>query len=264
MKDSGQRDQYNGGAVRDKREGKGRYDLMSVLALFRIARVYEDGAIGKGDRNWEQGIALSRFMDSALRHLNQFLAGMRDEDHLAQAAWNIMGLIHTEDQIKRGNLPAELNDLPETVTDKFKNWDELDSQPQTKRKPAIYVAGSVRGKKGDNATRAEMLENIEAGRARAKFLQESLAGCKFYFPHTHEDLFQNAFDEKYITSDQILDQCLDIVALCDFIVVTTDPEESQGTSKEVAHALINGLAVINVWMHPEHEWPAIIARAINV
>ena len=112
MKDSGERDYYHGGAQRDKRQGKGRYDLISPIALSRLARVYEEGAKGKGDRNWEEGIPLSRFFDSAIRHINQYLSGMRDEDHLTQAAWNLFGVIHTQDQIEKGNLPCELDDLP--------------------------------------------------------------------------------------------------------------------------------------------------------
>ena len=55
---------------------------------------------------------LCRYIDSAKRHLDQFLEGNRDEDHAAQALYNLMALIHTEEMIRRGVLPAELNDLP--------------------------------------------------------------------------------------------------------------------------------------------------------
>ena len=115
MKDSGERDQYTGGAVRDRRDGKGRYDLISPIALERLAKVYEEGGKGKGDRNREQGIPLSRFLDSAMRHIQQYLRGMRDEDHLTQAAWNLFGAIHTDDQVSRMNLPMELDDLPDYI-----------------------------------------------------------------------------------------------------------------------------------------------------
>ena len=112
---SGKKDKYKTGATRDQRAGKGRYDLISPLALERIAQVYERGALNHGSRNWEKGLPLSRCMDSALRHLNQYLSGMRDEDHLAQATWNIIALIHTEIMIERGLLPKSLNDLPNYV-----------------------------------------------------------------------------------------------------------------------------------------------------
>ena len=111
-KKSKRNDAYRGGATRDARQGKGRFDLITPIALTRLAGVYERGGIHRGDRNWEKGIPLSRFLDSALRHLSQYLEGYRDEDHLAQAAWNIFGLIHTEEMIRRGKLPKSLNDLP--------------------------------------------------------------------------------------------------------------------------------------------------------
>lgn len=117
MKDSGKRDTYEGGAVRDCRKGKGRYDLITPIALKRLAIVYEQGAEGKGERNWEDGIPLSRFWDSASRHLNQFKEGYRDEDHLAQALWNICGLIHTQTMIDRGLLPEKLDDLPDYLSE---------------------------------------------------------------------------------------------------------------------------------------------------
>ncbi len=111
-KDSGKRQSFETGAVRDIQQGKGRFDLITPIALRRLAGVYERGAVKYADRNWEKGIPLGRFMDSALRHLNQYIEGNRDEDHLAQAMWNIASAIHTEEMIKRKLLPEELNNLP--------------------------------------------------------------------------------------------------------------------------------------------------------
>jgi hypothetical protein len=87
---------YDTGAKRDNREGKGRYDLISPIMLERLAKVYERGAIQKGDRNWEKGFPVSRALDSACRHINQYRQGLRDEDHLAQAIWNLAAAIHFE------------------------------------------------------------------------------------------------------------------------------------------------------------------------
>jgi len=114
LNDGGTRLEYDTGAMKEdwrKTEGKGRYDLLPPEAIQRIAEVYRKGAIKYGDRNWQQGIPLSRFMDSGLRHLFQHLAGKTDEDHLAQAAWNVIALIWTETRIQEGKLPKELNDL---------------------------------------------------------------------------------------------------------------------------------------------------------
>lgn len=112
-KDSGQREQHSTGAVRDVRGGKGRYDLLPTRGLRRLAGVYERGAIKYAARNWEKGMPMSRYADSGLRHLFQYLEGHRDEDHLAQAAFNILAMIDHEERVQLGLLPAEINDLPQ-------------------------------------------------------------------------------------------------------------------------------------------------------
>lgn len=112
IKDSGRRENFATGAVRDQKEGKGRYDLLPMHALERLAKVYEGGALKYGEENWRKGIPLRRFLDSALRHLCKFAQGQRDEDHAAMAAWNILSLIETEFVIGRGLLPADLANLP--------------------------------------------------------------------------------------------------------------------------------------------------------
>jgi hypothetical protein len=56
-----------------------------------------------------------RYLDSCPRHLNKYKEGHRDEDHLAAAVWNLMAFIHTEEMIKRGLLPASLDDRPESL-----------------------------------------------------------------------------------------------------------------------------------------------------
>jgi hypothetical protein len=112
VKDSGKRQEFKTGSVRDTNIGKGRYDLISPLMLQRLAKHFENGAVKYGDRNWEKGQPLSRYFDSTIRHLYKHLEGMRDEDHLAAAIWNIGAMIHTEELIERELLPKELSDLP--------------------------------------------------------------------------------------------------------------------------------------------------------
>lgn len=116
-KDSGQREEFGSGAVRDVRQGKGRYDLISFLALSRIAGVYERGAAKYDDRNWEKGMPIGRTLDSALRHIGQYITGEDDEDHLAQAAWNLIAALHFDEGIKRGYYPSELDDRPHYSVD---------------------------------------------------------------------------------------------------------------------------------------------------
>lgn len=105
--DSGRREHFRSGMVRDVREGKGRFDLISPFAIKRLAQVYERGAAKYDDRNWEKGAPYCRFLDSALRHINQYLSRETDEDHLAQAAWNLLAIMHFE-EVGR----TELDDRP--------------------------------------------------------------------------------------------------------------------------------------------------------
>ena len=112
FKDSGKRSEFSTGAVRDLQEGKGRMDLMPVRALIEVSKIMETGARKYAARNWEQGIPLSRFMDSGIRHALKWLRGDRDEPHLAMACWNLLCLLDTQGRIEEGLLPAELNDLP--------------------------------------------------------------------------------------------------------------------------------------------------------
>ena len=100
------------GAVRNNREGKGRFDLLPARAMAVKARHFESGASQHGDRNWEKGQPLSWYLDSALRHSFQVLQGDTSEDHAAAAGWNWDCYIETRERIKAGLLPAELDDLP--------------------------------------------------------------------------------------------------------------------------------------------------------
>ena len=107
LEDTGHRMKSETGAMRDRQPGKGRFDLISPFALMRLAQVYEKGAAKFADRNWESGLPYSWLIDSALRHLTQYLMGKDDEDHLAQAAFNIFALMHFEDA-----MPGRFDDLP--------------------------------------------------------------------------------------------------------------------------------------------------------
>ena len=106
IKDSGDRTQFNSGAVRDMHTGKGRYDLLPMCVIDRLAKHYEAGALKYSDRNWEKGIPAHSFADSAMRHFCKYMDGWDDEDHLIAAIWNLCGLAWTE--VKR----PEMMDIP--------------------------------------------------------------------------------------------------------------------------------------------------------
>ena len=113
IKDSGHRRTFDTGAQRDRGAGKGMPALISPIFIDRLARLLEAGAAKYSARNWEKGMPLSEYLQSALRHLFQYLEGRRDEDHMAAAAFNVMAFIHTEEMVRRGLLPVELDDLPD-------------------------------------------------------------------------------------------------------------------------------------------------------
>jgi len=117
VQDSGQMQSFDTGSVRDTREGKGRFDLVSPIALKRIAQHYENGGKKYSDRNWEKGQPVMRSLDSAIRHINTLIEykqkGMAlDEDHLAAACWNLMAIMHVEEMVRCGLLPCDLIDYP--------------------------------------------------------------------------------------------------------------------------------------------------------
>ena len=112
VKDSGEHREFSSGAKRDKKIGKGRYDLLPTRTIHALAIHYQKGADKYADRNWEKGIPISEFVDSALRHAFQFLQRETDENHLIAAIWNLCGAYDTLERIKDGLLPEELNDLP--------------------------------------------------------------------------------------------------------------------------------------------------------
>ena len=98
IKDSGTRRTFETGAVRDNEVGKGRTDLIPACALLRLSKHYEIGGKKYGENNYQLGIPISSFMDSAMRHLLKYMDGWDDEDHLSAATWNILGAMWTEEK----------------------------------------------------------------------------------------------------------------------------------------------------------------------
>lgn len=110
VKDSGERQQFSTGSVRDIQAGKGRFDLIPTLPYRRLAIHYENGARKYGDNNWQKGQPLKRLLDSAERHLNNLKAGEPTEDHAISVVWNLFAYIWTLNEIEAGRLPKELDD----------------------------------------------------------------------------------------------------------------------------------------------------------
>jgi phytoene dehydrogenase-like protein len=99
-KDSGERQSYDSGMVRDTQKDKERFDLLrprdvpySAQFLTRCAGLMARGAEKYGERNWEVANSfeeVERFEQSAERHLQQWLAGEVDEDHAAAVFFNLL------------------------------------------------------------------------------------------------------------------------------------------------------------------------------
>lgn len=121
INDSRERISYGEGmAMREPSTGKGRYDLVSPFATRRLAEWHELGAKKYADRNWEKGIPFSRYVDSAKRHLDKFIMGMEDEDHLAAVAWNVYAIMHHQELGQ-----TELDDMPHYLSPQKKQTEEF-------------------------------------------------------------------------------------------------------------------------------------------
>ncbi len=97
--------QFNSGAVRSKLDDV-RFDLISPLALRRLAATYAEGAEKYGDNNFRKGMEFSNVLNHVLTHIFDYLAGKdSDEDLLAHACWGLMTLMEQE------TTKPELNDL---------------------------------------------------------------------------------------------------------------------------------------------------------
>ena len=75
-------------------------------AILELAKHYEEGAKKYAERNWEIGIPLHCYIDSAVRHYLKYRRGDKDEPHARAFLWNILGAWWTH-----LNKP-ELIDLP--------------------------------------------------------------------------------------------------------------------------------------------------------
>jgi len=99
-KDSGVREPYESGMVRDTQNGKPMFMLMIPVDVpydeqmfTRVAGLMARGAEKYGFRNWEKAnseVELERFKESAFRHFMQWITGETDEDHAAAVFFNVI------------------------------------------------------------------------------------------------------------------------------------------------------------------------------
>ena len=63
--------------------------------FLEVAIHFEEGAKKYGENNWQKGIPVKWYIDSAVRHYLKFLRGDTDEPHDRAFCWNIMCAIWT-------------------------------------------------------------------------------------------------------------------------------------------------------------------------
>lgn len=73
--------------------------------ILDVAKHFEQGAKKYGEHNWQKGIPIHSYIDSAIRHYLKFNAGITDEPHDRAFVWNILCCIWTME-----NKP-EMNDF---------------------------------------------------------------------------------------------------------------------------------------------------------
>lgn len=102
-KDSGQREEYPTGMVRDTQEGKPDYTLVDFAYLKRWAELMARGAVKYGRDNWRRASTeeeLERFKASALRHMYQWLEGDESEDHSVACSFNLAAAEMVKQKLK--------------------------------------------------------------------------------------------------------------------------------------------------------------------
>ena len=116
IKDSGVREEFKSGMVRDTTAGK--INFLKVLDgpmfkrwaahLTKGAVKYPDVQIGVANWTLASGEAeLQRAKESATRHFFQYLAGDTDEDHAAALYFNVNLAEYVKDKISSRLLPKE-------------------------------------------------------------------------------------------------------------------------------------------------------------
>lgn len=74
--------------------------------ILDVSKHYAEGALKYGERNWEKGIPVHSYIDSAVRHYIKYRLGHTDERHDRAFVWNVLAAIWTHTKY------PELRDIP--------------------------------------------------------------------------------------------------------------------------------------------------------
>lgn len=141
--DSGKRQEFDTGAVRDTQDDKPRFELIPVGPLTRVAELYARGAKKYGDRNWQKGIPDDRVYASLLRHVYAAMEGDVTEDHLAAVVFNVFALMYYQENTTVKLTPAQPPTF--TIAHKFNVGDKV-SYPAHNVTGEVTFRGDIGGK----------------------------------------------------------------------------------------------------------------------
>jgi len=120
LKDSGARQEYSSGMVREPEGQRERFDLILPLTqpydttlLYRWANVLTAGCVKYSSRNWEKANSVEeyqRFKASAWRHFIKFMSGRTDEDHAASLLFNINGMVYLQQKLNLDGLGNQIQE----------------------------------------------------------------------------------------------------------------------------------------------------------
>lgn len=105
IKDSGERQQFESGMVRDVTTGKIDWLLVRDGPMLKRWAIHlTKGALKYTRQNWmkaEGEEELLRFKVSAARHFEQWLAGDVDEDHASAVYFNVCGAEYVKERLNK-------------------------------------------------------------------------------------------------------------------------------------------------------------------
>lgn len=79
----------------------------SCTMLLEVAKHFEEGAKKYGESNWQKGIPVHCYIDSAVRHYLKWKRGDNDEPHSKAFVWNLMCCIWEVDHHDYGEVKEE-------------------------------------------------------------------------------------------------------------------------------------------------------------
>lgn len=77
--------------------------------FLEVAKHFEEGAKKYGESNWQKGLPVNCYIDSAVRHYLKWLRGDKDEPHDRAFVWNLMCCIWEVDFSPRAKENSDVN-----------------------------------------------------------------------------------------------------------------------------------------------------------